>query len=106
MRKILCILSLAALLSSCGNKQWEYRTFSINSKYHGDAQSPTFNNPTNSLNDLGKQGWEVIGTYTEVKTCFPNFGNAEYVTGIRTNTATEVVTFVLKRKASSSLSAE
>jgi len=28
---------------------------------------------------------------------FPNFGNSEYVTGLRTNTRTVVVNFVFKR---------
>lgn len=53
--------------------------------------------PTAQLNELGKEGWELVGMYTEVKTTYPNFGNEEYHTGIKTNTKTKSVTFVLKR---------
>lgn len=99
MRKLFFILSFVALLSSCDNKKWEYKTVSIEGQSYGEMSSPTFRNPTPMLNELGKDGWEVVGTYTEINTSFPNFGNQEYVTGIRTNTATTVVNFVLKREA-------
>ena len=46
---------------------------------------------------MGKEGWELVSTYTEVATVFPNFGNSEYVTGIRENVRTNVVNFVFKR---------
>lgn len=104
MKQLLFLLSLVALLSSCGNKKWEYKTISVASEAHGLAEDPSIEDPTYRLSILGNEGWEVVGTYTEVRTRFPNFGNDEYVTGIRTNTATEVVTFVLKREARSSTS--
>jgi hypothetical protein len=46
---------------------------------------------------MGKEGWELVSTYTEIGTSFPNFGNSEYVTGLRDNTRTCVVNFVFKR---------
>ena len=46
---------------------------------------------------MGKEGWELVSTYTETATAFPNFGNSDYVTGIRDNTRTSVVNFVFKR---------
>ena len=46
---------------------------------------------------MGNDGWELVSTFTEVATAFPNFGNSEYVTGIRENVRTSVVNFVFKR---------
>jgi hypothetical protein len=46
---------------------------------------------------MGEDGWELVSTYTEIATAFPNFGNSEYVTGIRENVRTSVVNFVFKR---------
>ena len=40
---------------------------------------------------------ELVQAYTETGTAFPNFGNSDYVTGIRDNTRTAVVNFVFKR---------
>lgn len=98
MRKTLCLLLSVAFLSSCANRKWEYKTVSINGCFAGETASPTFCDPSSMLNELGKEGWELVGTYTEIKTVFPNFGREEYVTGIRTNTATNIVNFVLKRE--------
>ena len=52
-----------------------------------------------TFNELGKEGWELVSTYTETATAFPNFGNSDYVTGIRDNTRTSVVNFVFKRQS-------
>ena len=49
------------------------------------------------VNTMAKDGWELVSTYTETTTVFPNFGNSEYVTGIRENVRTSVVNFVFKR---------
>lgn len=99
MRKILLFICIALFASSCGKKQWEYKTISINGQtgIYGDMSNTTFNDQTATFNKLGKEGWELVGTYTEINTAFPNFGSSEYVTGIRTNTRTTVVNFVFKR---------
>lgn len=97
MRKLFCAFCLMALLASC-SKKWEYKTVRINGQSYGTFSSPDFSDPSSTLNELGKEGWEVVGTYTEVNTVFPNFGEDKYVTGIRSNTATTVVNFVLKRE--------
>lgn len=34
-----------------------------------------------AVSALGDAGWEVVGTYLEMETAYPNFGKAEYVTG-------------------------
>ena len=62
-----------------------------------DFGTLVFADQTSMLNKMGKEGWELVSTYTEIGTSFPNFGNSEYVTGLRTNTRTVVVNFVFKR---------
>ncbi len=101
MKKALCLLCVAALLSSCAEKEWEYKTVSIDSEPHNAYETSKLYDPESMLNEWGKNGWELVSSYTEIRTSFPNFGDNQYVTGIRTNTATERVTFVLKREVGS-----
>ena len=58
-----------------------------------------YGDQTAMLNKMGKEGWELVSTYTETATAFPNFGNSDYVTGIRDNTRTSVVNFIFKRQS-------
>lgn len=67
---------------------------------------PVFEDPTSELNRLGKEGWELVSTYTTVETKYPNFGNQDYVTGIRENTHTGKINFVLKRRVDKSSGSE
>lgn len=104
MKKLLFLLSLVVLLSSCVHKKYEYKTISVGGEAgaYGDFSSTNLNDPTAELNKLGTEGWELVGVYTETNTVFPNFGKDEYVTGIRTNTRTTKVNFVLKREVRNS----
>jgi hypothetical protein len=56
-----------------------------------------YGDQTSMLNKMGQEGWELVNTYTEIATAFPNFGNSEYVTGLRENVRTSVINFVFKR---------
>lgn len=104
MKKVILFVAIAVAaisLTSCGgNSKWEYKVVKIAGieGVSGSFGSMSFNDPTNQLNTLGDEGWEVVSAYTEEQTVHPNFGNAEYVTGIQPNTRTSVVNFVLKRK--------
>ena len=96
-----CVL-LSMLLGSCGIKEqsWEYKIVKVAGKEAeilADYGALSYGDQTTMLNKLGKDGWELVSTYTETTTVFPNFGNSEYVTGIRENVRTSVVNFVFKR---------
>ena len=102
MKKVILVLCMIATLVSCGskNEQWEYKVVKVagtDAEVMADFGTLVFADQTSMLNKMGKEGWELVSTYTETGTSFPNFGNSEYVTGLRTNTRTVVVNFVFKR---------
>jgi hypothetical protein len=103
MKKILLIICLiAGLMTSCEIRKqtWEYKVVKVAGKEAevlADYGSLVYGDQTTILNKMGEDGWELVSTYTEIATAFPNFGNSEYVTGIRENVRTSVVNFVFKR---------
>ena len=97
MRKLLLILSTAFLLSACSSK-WEYKIVSVEGKASTEYAPRTFDVDDEDLNLFGKEGWELVDVYTITESVHPNFGSAEYVTGIRENTRTMSINYVFKRK--------
>jgi len=107
LNKILIIFIIIFILhffcSSIFN-YWEYETINfkangfdrLNSSEALEFSSIQINNSI--LNDYGKDGWEIVDTYLELETAFPNFGNEEYVTGIRENVRSQNLVVILKRK--------
>lgn len=83
MKKIFFVCCIAALLASCSkNETWEYKVVKVAGKeaeYLPEHGSLVYGDQTTMLNKMGKEGWELVSTYTETATAFPNFGNSEYV---------------------------
>jgi hypothetical protein len=50
------------------------------------------------LSKLGSQGWEVVATYLEHETAYPNFGDERYVTGLKTNVRPQRLVLVLRHR--------
>ena len=88
---------LVCLLTSCSTS-WEYKVVTVNGENQKESEPKTIKVSGDDLNIFGKEGWELVGVYTNTETAYPNFGNAEYVTGIRENVRTSSVNFVFKRK--------
>jgi hypothetical protein len=103
MKKIYLAFCMVALIASCSkNTPWEYKVVKVAGKPAetlADYGALVYGDQTAMLNKMGKEGWELVNTYTETATAFPNFGNSDYVTGIRDNTRTSVVNFVFKRQS-------
>jgi hypothetical protein len=84
---------------------WEYRVVNVSPDVANDRGTTTAgglaqNQITVSdaqLNALGLQGWELAGSYLEMETAFPNFGSADYVTGLRDNVRPQRLVLILKR---------
>ena len=100
MKKVILGIACAFLLTACGgNEAWEYKVVKVAGQESTNYNPRSYNDPTGQLNSLGQEGWELVTSYTEVETVHPNFGNAEYVTGLQPKTRTAVVNFVYKRPA-------
>ena len=102
---IFCFLLIFTIVSlnSCSEKndEWEYKIWksagTANEPY-GNFTGMEFADPTSQLNIFGKDGWELVSTYTQIQTVHPNFGKEQYVTGLQPNTRTEAIVYVFKRK--------
>lgn len=104
LKNFIIMLGIIMITSCKEEEKWEYMTVKItgtSSYFDKDLAAfgtTSFPDPTFLLNDYGKDGWELVTSYTEIETVHPNFGNKEYVTGLQPNTRTREITFVMKRK--------
>lgn len=92
---------MTILLSSCGEKKWEYKTVQVDGKEEFeflDKFSSKDIYPTGKLNSMGEEGWELVEAYPITETVFPNFGDEKYVTGLQPNVRTKAVQYVFKRE--------
>ncbi len=46
---------------------------------------------------MGAEGWELVGTFLEMETAYPNFGRSEYVTGLQPNIRPQRAVLIFKR---------
>ena len=115
MRKLLFLIFSTIFFISCENKKeisiqkWEYKLLRFRYEDYYKISDTKEYMPDyfvwmekriplkDSLLSLGEKGWELTSIYTTTATSFPNFGNDKYVTGIREQTATRVLTVILKR---------
>lgn len=94
------------VLTSCQEKnKWEYKVLIVANegfeRSGQDAYRRANITPTESdLNKIGNEGWELVGNYLEMETAHPNFGSAEYVTGLQPNIRPQRVVLLFKRRAS------
>ena len=106
MKKLFAFIFIFALLfiaQACrNNTAWEYKTVFINdlnsSVGSNQMYLPDIPNFDEKLNELGKQGWELVGIYELIGTLYPNFGDEKYHTGIKENTKTMSIRCVFKRE--------
>jgi hypothetical protein len=92
-----------ALLKQLSSPQYEYKTIDFYGKGpkrtgSGALEFTSITPNERKLNALGAEGWEVVGTYLEIETAFPNFGSAKYVTGLQPNVRPQRLVLVLQRR--------
>ena len=106
------LLAMTFGLASCGNsnsnnenQQWEYLVKRAEGMVMSDSneefKAKRVIIEEEDLDELGAQGWELVNTYEETETVFPNWGNEKYVTGIQPNTRTLGIVLIFKRPATS-----
>ena len=83
--------------------QWEYKVVSVlasenSERINQDAfKFKEINVSESDLNSFGMSGWELVSSYLEMETSFPNFGDSDYVTGIQSNVRPQRLVLILKR---------
>lgn len=97
MKKVLLFLIAVLTVAACSSK-WEYKIVTIENEQFSEFAASEIKVSSKDLNQYGEEGWELVDVYTIIETEHPNFGNSEYVTGIRENTRTSSVNCVFKRK--------
>lgn len=83
--------------------KWEYMTL----YYHSEnivrrtgveaAEYVSIDASAADLNWHGSLGWEIVTSYLETETAYPNFGSDDYVTGIQPNIRPQRLVLILKR---------
>lgn len=68
------------------------------SNFADTAAYTTIDVNEDELNSLGAQGWEIVTSYIETETAWPNFGNSGYVTGLQPNVRPQSLVVILKRE--------
>lgn len=92
-----------ALLKQLSAPQYEYKTIDFYGKGPSREGSGAFKFTSitpdaGQLKALGAEGWEVVGTYLEMETAWPNFGSAKYVAGLQPNVRPQRLVMVLQRR--------
>lgn len=82
---------------------WEYTHVKLSVRPKVQRRGPdafdytSINLSDAALDSLGKCGWELVGTYLEMETAFPNFGESGYVTGLQPNFRPQCLVLIFKR---------
>ena len=104
MKSVFSFIIILIFLSGCSsNPKWEYKVISVYpvNEYErsGDEamRIKTMAPSENELTKLGYEGWELVSSYLEIETAFPNFGNDKYVTGMRENVRPQKLVLLFKR---------
>jgi hypothetical protein len=92
-----------AMIGCNNNIKWEYKVYSISPEKSYDRTGFDALKPTkitisqDELNNLGSEGWELVTSFLELETAYPNFGNPEYVTGLQPNVRNQRLILIFKR---------
>jgi len=95
--------SFATLHNDIQEARYQYKVLAVDSQGNdrtGDgAMKFTSITPNErELSSLGAAGWEVVASYLEMETAYPNFGKAEYVTGLQPNIRPQRVVMILRHR--------
>lgn len=77
---------------------WEYKVLTVPAPDADPKANASVPVTEAALNPLGAQGWELVGSYEEENTVFPNFSaDTKIVTGIESNVRPSQVVLLFKR---------
>jgi hypothetical protein len=90
--------------------RWEYQVLGVvSAPTHvrtgpAAAEFSAITPDMDQLNELGRQGWELTGSYLEMETAWANFGNDRYVTGLQPNVRPQRLVLLFRRALPASTS--
>lgn len=92
-----------AMLEKLSSPKYEYKVLEYlsagpNKTGNGAFKYTSITPDAQELTALGAQGWQVVSSYLEMETAWPNFGDSEYVTGIQPNVRPQRVVVLLQRR--------
>lgn len=99
------IISIKFTQGITKEQKWEYKTVSVkpssksNKMGTGAGDFSTIELSEEQLNQLGIDGWELVSSYLEMETSYPNFADQRNVTGIKPNVRPQDVVLLFKRPA-------
>jgi hypothetical protein len=82
--------------------KYQYKVVRANSQSHDRTgeeagKFSTIQIGQKDMDDLGADGWELVGSFLEMETAFPNFGNEKYVTGLQPNVRPQSAVLLFKK---------
>lgn len=105
-QELLVIRNDLSQMKAYTEADWEYEVVTIAGEGYDrvgglEAFYVDFLEPSvETLNEMGNEGWELSTCYLELETAFPNFGDEDYVTGIRDNIRPQRLVLIFKRRLS------
>lgn len=103
---IILLLLLGLGIPYLGNlrpvPKWEYKKLVFSSEGNerigpGALKYSSIQMDEELLNLMGKEGWEMTGSYLEMETAFPNFNEENYAIGLQSNTRPQALVVLFKR---------
>jgi hypothetical protein len=100
---LLCVgIALATWGTFKPHPKYEYKVISLLAESNertgaGALKYASVNVDETQLQSLGGQGWEMVDSFLEMETAFPNFGSSEYVTGLQPNVRPQRAVLLFKR---------
>lgn len=103
--KLMTAIAAGLLFAGCSH-EYQHMALRFEAKPIGSEGSSADSSGTaldmraigKKLDELGDAGWEVVSSTSLTETKFPNFGNGEYHTGLKSNTRTSEIIVFLKRE--------
>jgi hypothetical protein len=94
---------ITAQLADLTNEHWEYKVVSVMAEGHdrtgeGSMRYASVKPGEKELGKLGGEGWELVSSYLEMETSYPNFGKEAYVTGIQPNVRPQRAVLLFRRR--------
>jgi hypothetical protein len=92
------------VIKSVRQPKYAYKAVSVQAQFtKTGAKDSDLNTTSVGIKDedlaiLGNEGWELVGTFLEMETTHPNYGNSEYVTGLQPNIRPQKAVMIFKKQ--------